>query len=163
MTGKHFRVFTSTLPAAVTRLSITDEKPFPFFQLPRELRDNIYGRLGFSISFYPQKRSSWSKESCHLRFEINNCWLAPPRLVNRQFKQEYEDEVTRSSDLAVHGDDAQISGMHNVIATFPAVLREVLPSVTVKADLRARDAKSNFAEGGFSHRILAIINIDVLP
>lgn len=66
-------------------------KPSPFFELPRELRDDVYGRC--------TRRGDLSK-ICHDVANIEQAGvdlavLPTLRLVSKHFKQEYEEEVMR--------------------------------------------------------------------
>ncbi|KAF7198314.1 hypothetical protein HII31_00053 [Pseudocercospora fuligena] len=70
---------------------LQSKKTFPFFKLPRELRDDVYGRC--------TQRGDLLEMYCDFS-NVSDAGVdvaAEPglRLVSRQFKQEYEEEIAR--------------------------------------------------------------------
>jgi len=66
----------------------TDEKPFRFFNLPRELRNKIYCESVRSIQIPPEQREE-------PRLEISSFPISGLGMICRQFKREYEEEILR--------------------------------------------------------------------
>ncbi|KAK5136702.1 hypothetical protein LTR08_002355 [Meristemomyces frigidus] len=97
------------------------EKPFRFFDLARELRDQIYGEL---ICDLPARRSKY-----HSGLEVTNYGSSALRLVSRQFKQETKDEVLRSAQLCTYTKGSifvQAAIVHDCIAVHQKLFRSDL-------------------------------------
>ncbi|KAK5111388.1 hypothetical protein LTR85_012162 [Meristemomyces frigidus] len=83
--------------------SMQKEKTFRFFDLPRELRNLVYQELTAS------RRRRWKNNKVH-EYEGHNfvgltafC-LPESRLVSRQFKSEYDEEVFQYAHMTIHLD-----------------------------------------------------------
>ncbi|KAF2163975.1 hypothetical protein M409DRAFT_25749 [Zasmidium cellare ATCC 36951] len=73
-------------------MSTTDSKEiFPFFDLPQEMRDLIYGLLTKTGPVFAMIKPPSASESTIMTFQ--NIWLTPLLLVNKQFNEEYFDQV----------------------------------------------------------------------
>jgi len=84
---------TSTDDDCVTSSDIGDlEKHFPFFSLPRELRDAIYGECTLDTIIQSSKP---------LGIAISGYFLPEMGLVCKRFQQEYEEEAVRDTELTV--------------------------------------------------------------
>jgi hypothetical protein len=84
----------------------SDHMPFRFFDLSREMRNRIYALFTMDWSIFrpslpphpgdPQRRI--------LEIEAEDFGVPALRLVGRQFKNEYEDEILRKAVIAVNLD-----------------------------------------------------------
>lgn len=86
-------IFDLALSTRTTRSGATPHQsmPFPFFDLPQELRDFVYGRLTRS------RPMGKTKGRFGGLFNIGTCTSTFPELllVNKQFTEEYQKEVAR--------------------------------------------------------------------
>jgi hypothetical protein len=79
-----------------------DEQPFRFFDLPRELRNNIYRLLAVPrVRFQPGENSRLSRA---IKVKAINFCSPTLWLVSRQFKDEYEDECLAASEIYIDVD-----------------------------------------------------------
>ncbi|KAK3624653.1 hypothetical protein LTR56_020903 [Elasticomyces elasticus] len=69
--------------------------PFRFFDLARELRNQIYRELTYNQHSHPTARSK-------PRFELTVFRLPNIRLVSKQLRHEYDDEVLRTAVLVIN-------------------------------------------------------------
>jgi len=84
-----------------------EDKPFfDFFGLPRELRNNIYSELIKGMLPKPRTRQ-WPCIELPMYLHSNL------RLVNRQFKQEYEQEVLRAASISIELNDCELEDHEN--------------------------------------------------
>lgn len=94
-----------------------DDKPFRFFDLPRELRNKIYGELTYD-------RYTDFKKKFKPTFEIKAFPLPNPRLENRKFHLEYDDEVLRSSVFIINAIPSAVPRISSTIeARAPGAVR----------------------------------------
>ncbi|KAK4499068.1 hypothetical protein PRZ48_009580 [Zasmidium cellare] len=88
-------------------------KPFPFFRLPRELRDQIYSELDtesaeFDVGF-PRRTEDGAWIRVHgkispefiIRAKISSMPVTNFALVSRAFKEEYETELRRQTPMCL--------------------------------------------------------------
>ncbi|KAK4628933.1 hypothetical protein CLAFUW4_08144 [Fulvia fulva] len=83
---------------------------FPFFDLPREMRDSIYLHLGISSSktrlmhndgWDPDDEDSKKpiEDLSVIRLRIENVCRSNVLCVSRQFKQEYEEQLSKATTI----------------------------------------------------------------
>ena len=105
---------------------------FRFFDLPRELRDNIYGLLVHDVERHLVKPRKG--KPARDRIELGDFWYAHARELNRQITQEYTDAVFKNARLAVYLQaDVFSSGLSPLLANMPDNLRQ-LRGLTLEID-----------------------------
>lgn len=75
----------------------TEQETFRFFDLPRELRNTIYSYCGRDVGV--AKYAVTPIDDCEQFWQASSFPVAGARLLNRQFKQEYEEEVLRFTNI----------------------------------------------------------------
>ncbi|EME38329.1 hypothetical protein DOTSEDRAFT_39364 [Dothistroma septosporum NZE10] len=90
---------------------------FPFFSLPRELRDLIYPYLVFESGYIPLTNE--------LRFHVYDYPLPHLFRINHQFKSELDETVLEISSLSAH--HAGIAGLSlgNAVSELPPPLKGI--------------------------------------
>lgn len=95
--------------------SSTVERPFRFFDLPRELRNAIYPLFGDS-------RGAFCRRSLrYFEFYLTGPYLPKLRRLSKQFKREYDEEI--SAYLTLH----MKTGSRNPNCNHFAALQNTLP------------------------------------
>ncbi|KAK4895973.1 hypothetical protein LTR27_006144 [Elasticomyces elasticus] len=114
----------------LTAMVSPDSSPSRFFDLPRELRNQIYRELTYN-------KHSDLQIPYKPRFELTGFRLPEVRLVSKQIWHEYDDEVLRTAVLVVHepcmasswgSDETLASSRH----TGPIRLLKIVRNVTLQ-------------------------------